>query len=139
METTERTEKKNRWKQEAGQYVVYRLSPASFPRLGKLVRRNECKDWEIGCWLVRCDDDGRLYAVQTGGTATMRPATVDDIQHFRRSGRKFRDKQVEAVAALDVNAPAVEVETPKVKRVRKAKGIAGQIAETVERELEARA
>lgn len=133
METT----KKKHWEQEPGQYVVYRLSPASFPRLGKLVRRNERDDWEIGCWMVRCDDDDRLYAVQTGKDATTRPATMDDIQHFRRSGRKFRDKQVEAMAALDLNAPAVEA--PKAKRVRKAKGIAGQIAETVERELEARA
>ena len=137
METKE-TRKKN-WKQEPGQYVVYRLSPASFPRLGKLVRRNECKDWEIGCWLICCDDDDRLYAVQTGRDAMMRPATVDDIQHFRRSGRKFRDKQVEAMAALDLNAPTVATPEPEPKRGRRAKGIAGQIAETVERELEARA
>lgn len=122
--------KTNRWK--PGVYVVYRLASYCFPRLGKLERQSDQDDREKGCWLVRNDADGRLYAIEPSKGATMRAADVGDIMRFRRSKQKDRDREVEAMSVLDLGNTTSE---PVRRKPRAVKGVGDSLADAVEQKL----
>ena len=88
---------------KVGQTVVYRVTEYSSPRVGKLHGKNTYPEFTAGCWQVRDDLDGRLYAIDPAKHAKVRLADKGDIErHYQyRKDDRARELRVEAVAATE--------------------------------------
>ena len=123
--------KKNR----KGDRVVYRLGPYSIPKLGVLHGRNKDEHWEKGAWIVRDENDGKLYVLASSKGATFRVADKADMERYDR-GRKHRKH----VASSMSEAHRFEREwapdsAPKPeKKQPTAKSFSDEAAETIEKE-----
>lgn len=116
--------------------VVYRLGRYHTPKLGKLTHRNPWPDWELGAWVVRDDCDGRTYVLESHAGAHWRPASPQDIEHYRsrRKAQRTRDRDVAAVANRELEGGAPTTRVPSVP-AQKSGDMAGRAAAAVEQEL----